>query len=421
MQPLRLFLFITGLLVLSSPARSVVIDDFSVGQFNIQATGGISEGSSSQNCLSFCLAVARVVHLEASDPGAIATAQLVAPPGAVQMVAPVGGAILAFNYTLFGGASKNLTEAGTATQLEVWFTAFEPGASVFVGLTDINDVSESHTINPSFATSPTQLLPGIAAMPLSSFVTVDLTQIKYVLVSVHTQSEAGVYEVTLITVPGSKAVTKTTFGESETVGPPYPTFPKIALQWETLPTLGPVIDVTLALDDVQDESGLQVGASVEAVPDGTASFLATTFESPADNPTIAYTFDFIPVQIMPVIPVQIMPVSWGAGQNFAEVIANLPVDGGTWQWRLFIETNQPVNLAGVTAVPGSALVTVDIAGSVDVGSPVLKMAMAGDFTPTPAVPALNTPWAEAMLAFALLAMGVWMYGAKPSPQVGGSV
>ena len=126
------------LLVAANPAVAVLIDDFSVGSFNLQASGpSVPEmGFDGQACLSFCLGGNRAIQMLSNSSGSISTAQLLAPPGEVQVVMPAGGGTINFIYQLFGGAVKNITEGGTASQIEVWFTAFEPGASVGIHLED---------------------------------------------------------------------------------------------------------------------------------------------------------------------------------------------------------------------------------------------------------------------------------------------
>lgn len=419
MQRLSVVVLLIGSLAGSSPAAAVLVDDFSVGSFSVQSTGpsGAQHGQDGQFCYSFCFGGNRGVTLSSTVSGQVGTAQLLAPPGVAQIVFPTGGGSINFRYRSIAPSGKNITEGGTATRVHFLFTAFEPGGSVHVVFTDRNNVAESHHIFPVFATPPTQQVPGLTWIPLALFVSVDLKHITDIRIVINPNPGPGVYALKRVDIPGSAAVTKTTFGEGDTDGPPYPTFPKIGWQWETIPFLGPVIDIAIGLDDVQDESGIQVGAIVQAIPDGTVSFLETTLESPATSPTLEYRFDFFLNETGSAIATESLAVSWAAGQDFAEVTARLPVSGGTWSWRLFIETNQPVNLANVTAVEGSALVSVEISGDVDTGSPVLKMATAADFEPTTAaVPSFDRAWKQAVLVLAILAgtLGVVRIRARAS-------
>jgi hypothetical protein len=166
-------------------------------------------------------------------------------------------------------------------------------------------------------------------------------------------------------------------------GPPTRPFPEIGIQLDTIPSISSLIDVSVALENVTEGgAGDEVGAGIDADPGGTVIFLATTVESPSTDATFQYRFDFsIPGSPIEIIPVQIMPVSWNAGQNYAEVVVNLAVNGGTWQWILFVEESQPISFSNVTAVDGSALITVETTGNVDVGSPALTMAVAANFVP----------------------------------------
>jgi hypothetical protein len=202
------------LFVMANPAAAILIDDFSVGSFNVQSTGpSVGEMAfDGQACLSFCLSGNRQLQMLSNTSGNVSTAQLIAPPGEAQVVMPAGGGTINYIYQLTGGAVQNITEGGTATQIEVWLTAFEPGTSVGVHLEDDLGASESHNIFPSFPSPPTQLLPGIASIPLANFVTVDLQRVNYFRIAINTQGEAGVNQVSLIQVPGSVAVSFPSLG-----------------------------------------------------------------------------------------------------------------------------------------------------------------------------------------------------------------
>jgi len=394
---------VLGALLMAIPATaSLQIDDFSAGQFNLQAPR-----TDSQNCPMYCLSGVRGTVVLSNSNG-VMSSRLVAPPGEAEVVVDGSGGRFFLIYEHAPGQTTDLSGFGGIAEIEIWLTAFEPGARLSVALRDERDDFVSHSIFPSFAAPPTALNPGIAAIPLSSFVTVDLSRVTEFTFSLNSQAE-GVYAITLIIVADTPPDTLTTYGGVDTIGPAYPTVPKINMEWSSIAGLAPAVAVQLGLDDVQDDTGIQVGAGVQAIPGDTATFFETTVATPVTNPTIEYRFDFAAVESMSPIPPEIGPVDWSAGQDYAAVTADLPVDGGVWHWRLFMETNQPVNLVGVTAVPGSALVTVQISGDVDVGSPVLDMAMAANFLPSPsvAVPGLADPWALVVLVLTLIATGVW--------------
>lgn len=396
------------LIMFNSPAFAA-IDDFSAGHYNIPSAG-LPSVIEIQNCLSFCQGGSREVHLLAA--GLVpASSRLLAPPGEAETFLADGA--VSFIYGPGSGNIIDFVSGGSATQFEIWFTAFEPGAEVGVFILDDFNASDSQVMLPSFATPPTPSQPGIVVFPFASFATVDLTRVKRIDFTISTFDETGgIYSVTLIVAPGANAGTLTTSGELDTAGPPYPSVPKIDFEWEEIPPIGPPVGIMIGLEDVQDESGLQVGASVQATPGDTASFLATTLASPVTSPTIQYRFDFESLETMSPTSINIMPVNWSAGQDYAEVIAHLGVDGGMWQWRLFMETSQPLSLSDVTAVPGSALVTVTLSGDVDTGTPVLDMAMAGSFVSAPLVPSLDHPLALAMLSIALMATGIWLHRSR---------
>jgi hypothetical protein len=77
-----------------------------------------------------------------------------------------------------------------------------------------------------------------------------------------------------------------------------------------------------------------------------------------------------------------------------------------------MQTSQAASLSGVTAMPGSALVTVAISGDVEADTPVVDMAMAGTFVPAVPVPTLDRPLALDLLSLVLMATGIWLYRSR---------
>lgn len=155
---------------LATPARALLIDDFSTGGFALMA--GAGGGTTAQACGAFCVTGTREVFLLSGNPVVDASVQPLFATGEAANVMPDGGGLLRFTYVATAGTSLDLSVGGPSGVLEVWFDAFVVGASVRVWLEDTSGVSESVALTPAGLVTPTSV-----DFLLSDFVAVDLGQI----------------------------------------------------------------------------------------------------------------------------------------------------------------------------------------------------------------------------------------------------
>ena len=399
------------LLGLGSPARALVVDSFSTGAFNLTDTGPAGT-TSTQPCGSFCLGGTREVFLLGTGLASPATAQL--GVGEVVSVLPAGGQ-LGFTYTL--ASPVDLT---TATDIEVWFTAFAPDADVSLTLEDDTGASQTVTLSPSFPTPPTPAAPGIVVFPLSGFASIDLKQPPGYGLRIDNISTflSGDYNITLIEVvpdPGPSTATPLIFPGITTIsGPPFPS-PVLPIRAFHPPVpITPVLDIEFSIMDATNAAGPisanEVG--VVAPDDNRVVFLTTTLPGGPTSPTIQYRLDYLPPSVGGIQPDDQVPVlDWTPGNDWYEVIVvveSVPMGHVFMTSFAHVNNAQTFNINNVTAVKGaSTLITVELTGLVDGTIPALNMALAGEFTLTTLVPV----FAPRALAPALLLAGLVVGGA----------
>lgn len=419
---------VCGLLVGSGgAAQALLVDDFSVGTFNL--TGGSVGTTGTQACGSFCLGTSREVFIQSGSAVLDATAQLF--PGEAVNVMPDGGGTLSFSYAPLGADVVDLTVGGNALQSEISFTAFEPGATVRVTVDDDNGLSETVSIVPSFNPAPTPSLPGVAVVLHSSFVSgVDLTIITAYTVTIDAPA-AGDYHTSLIEIPElgpSKTNVLSLPGSTVTTGGlgAYPSDPPLDIRVSCPPQpVTPCYEIELTLVDVTDGGGQQVAANVvgSMEPDDSRTvFLATSLPSPGLTSTLQYRLDYLPSP-GETPPIDLVPVLWwNPGDNHFEVMVDVQTNGDVQTFTLFGEVGLPSPgiITNVSVAKGnSTLVTVEITGA-SASSPALQLACnGGEHVASTAVPVLG-PWPLAFLLLALLTGGVVSVGRVRQP-VSGSV
>ncbi len=372
------------LLGLGSPAQALVIDDFSTGAFNLQGGSGGTTGT--QACGSFCLGGSREVFIQSGNAILDAFVQLF--PGDAVNVMPDGGGTLSFSYVPAAGGVLDLTVGGIATQSEIWFTAFDPGARVSVTLEDDTAVSETVVVFPVFSPAPTPSLPGIAVVPHSSFVSgVDLANLVAYTVTI-SATAAGDYHTTLIQIlePGpSKSNVLSLPGNTVTSGAvgAYPSTPPLDIRVSVPPQpITPVYDIELTLVDVTNGAG-QLPANVVGSmrpDDGRVVHLATTLPSAPASATLQYRLAYQPPTELEPQPNDGTPVlSWNFGDNHFEVMVDVMTNGDIQTLTLFGEAglSPPVNITSVSVAKGaSTLITVAVTGA-GASSPALHLAFNG--------------------------------------------
>lgn len=368
---------------IASPAPAQLIDSFTTGAFNFQA--GPSGATATQVCGSFCLSGTREVFLQSNAAGFDAFVQLSFSTGEAANVMPEGGGQLAFSYPV-AGTPVSLTQGGTALVLQVWFTAFEPGAEVSVRLQDDTGVSQVVVLNPAFAPAPSLGTPANVDFPLADFAPVDLEHIVAVEVRV-AAPDAGDYHLTLIIVPLPSSI-KLAIGNSSLTGGPYPTDPikiEVAVAQPPEPSM-PTVKLELSLLNVtnaDNELGsVQVRATEVSSPDGDAISLASQFVGIQPTPFQAvYRIGYSAVG--GGLPDDGIPMLWWTNKHFEVMVYVAVDDGGVQTLMLFGELLDPAShFVNVAASKGaSTLITLDISSSEDTAS--VQMTLGGSFTPAP--------------------------------------
>ncbi|MBW2726537.1 MAG: hypothetical protein JRE71_19320 [Deltaproteobacteria bacterium] len=406
---------------LGSPVRALVIDDFSVGVFNLQGGSGGITGT--QVCGSFCLGGSREVFIQSGNAILDATVQLF--PGDAVNAMPDGGGTLSFSYAPLGGNVLDLTVGGTATQSEVWFTAFDSPANVSVTVEDDLAVSETVVLTSVvFSPVATPSAPGIAVIPHSSFVSgVDLENLVAYTVTIDATA-AGDYHTSLIQIPvpaPSKTNVLSLPGNTVTSGAvgAYPSTPPLDILVSVPPQpivppdpVTPEYEIELTLVDVTNGGG-QIPASVAGMTspdDDHVVFLATTLPSAPTSATLQYRLVYqppTPVQPPePVVPDDSIPVlSWNLGDNHFEVMVDVMTGRGVQTLTLSGEAglSPPVNITSVSVAKGaSTLITVGVTGA-GASSPSLQLACNGGKHLSSVALPVFTPRPFALL---LLAVGI---------------
>jgi len=416
-----LLLSVCGLaLGIGSPAQALLIDDFSVGAFSLQGGSGGITGT--QACGSFCLGGSREVFIASGN--AVLDASVALFPGEAVNVMPDGGGLLSFGYVPPVGDVLDLTVGGVATQSEVWFTAFEPGARVSVFVEDDFGVSETVVIDPGFSPAPTPSLPGIAVIPHSDFVSgVDLENLTAYTVTI-TATAAGDYHTSLIQIPVPAPDGTNVMGlpgntvTSGAVGA-YPSSPPLDIGVsQPSDPLTPVYDIALTLVLATNGAG-EIPANVVAdqSPDNMeVVFLETTLPSAPTFATLQYRLAYQtpascePPETCPPPEDAVPLLSWS--DNHFEVMVDVRTNGYVQTLTVFGEAglSPPVQITNVTVAMGaSTLITVSVTGA-DASSPAILMACnGGKQVSASAVPAL-TPRPLAFLLVAVLIVGVVSIG-----------
>ena len=337
------------LLGLGSRAEALIIDDFSVGAFSLTDSGAGT--TSTQACGSFCLGGTREVFLQGVVGGAPATAQLAAPPGEMQTG---GDGSFSFTVTVDTDLEPvDLTRGGTATQVEVWFTTFAPGAAVSMTLVDSAGASQT-------ASNPDLQNP-IFINPLSAFAPVDLQNVTEIQVSVQAPATGGDYHITLIRVPEPGPSTANVLGlpgATVTAGPAFPSavLPVAVFRPEPDDQVL-VMDIDFSLMNATNAAGpISANAVGISPPDDTrVVFLATTLPSGPTNALVQWVLRYQPpAGIAP--PDDTVPVlNWIPGNNWFEVKVDVGVPIGQSAFTAFTEKAllQTFNITNVTAVKGS--------------------------------------------------------------------
>jgi hypothetical protein len=239
----------------AAPAGALVIDDFTTGPFNFQAS--IGGAVASQVCT--CLGGAREISLQSGNASLDAAVQLLKPPGEAANVMPDGGGHLAFTYAGFA-PPVDLTQGIAGGVLDVWFNAFAPGAAVRVTIEDDTGASQTQSQLPVLP-----ILPANVGFALASFGSVDLVHVTRIEVVIDAP-DVGDYHVREIGLPSPDLVQSGfEIGVASLAGGPYPSEP---ITFDACaPALGgacsPTLHVELSLSEVTGGMG-SLPAQVDA-------------------------------------------------------------------------------------------------------------------------------------------------------------